>query len=268
MELFKFITHRPFWVNLLAAIALAFLIVFGVLMMLGKITRHGEYLIVPQVTGRQTDEAVKFLESKGFDVVIQDSVYTDTASRGIVLKQLPDPNSTVKINRTVFLTVNRITLPMVEVPDLIGKTLGYSMVILNRSHLVLGDTSSRPDFAKGTVLEQKFKGRSIDPGTKIPWGSAVDLILASGLSEEKFPVPDLINLTFSEAQLILDSNHIVLGAVIADPDVKDTASAYIWKQDPPRYNAMKELLYIQSGQFMDLYLSREKKIDSTTNAMP
>ena len=53
------------------------------------ITRHGEYLRVPSVLGKKTDEAVKFLESKGFDVNIVDSVYTDTAHMGIVLKQSP-----------------------------------------------------------------------------------------------------------------------------------------------------------------------------------
>lgn len=262
--MFKFITHRPFWVNLLVALALAVLIVFGVLMMLGRITRHGEYLVVPEVTGKPTAEAVKFLESKGFDVLIQDSVYVDTAQKGVVLKQLPDPNSTVKINRTVFLTVNRQTLPLVDVPDLIGKTLGYATIILERSHLTVGDTSSRPDFMKGSVLEQSYQGRQVEPGTKIPWGSPIGLVIAGGLSEEKFPVPNLINLTLYEARLIIDSNHITLGAIIPDPDVTDTAAAYIWKQDPPRYNTSKELMYMKSGQIMDLFLSREQKADTTT----
>src|SRR5687768_7465725 len=114
--MFKFITNKPFWINLVAVIAIALLVVFLFLWMLGVITRHGEYLTVPSVIGKNTEESVKYLESKGFDVVIQDSVYSDTAKKGIVLKQLPDPNSTVKINRTVFLTVNRVTLPLVDMP--------------------------------------------------------------------------------------------------------------------------------------------------------
>ncbi len=125
--MFKFITDRPFWVNLLAAIALAFLVLFIFLQLLGRITKHGQYLTVPSVMGKKTTDAIKFLEDKGFEVVIQDSVYTDTAKMGIVLKQLPDPNSTVKINRTVFLTVNRVTLPLVEMPALEGKTLNFAL---------------------------------------------------------------------------------------------------------------------------------------------
>ena len=116
--MFKFITNKPFWVNLVAAIVIGLLVLFLVLKMLGWITRHGEYLKVPAVTGLKTDEAIKLLEKQGFEVYIQDSVFTDTAKRGIVLKQLPDPNATVKINRTVFITVNRYTPPMLEMPKL------------------------------------------------------------------------------------------------------------------------------------------------------
>ena len=70
------------------------------------ITKHGKYLMVPSVLGKSTKDAVKFLEAKGFEVVIQDSVYTDTAKMGIVLKQLPDPNSTVKIKVSRKKVVN------------------------------------------------------------------------------------------------------------------------------------------------------------------
>ena len=105
--MFKFITNKPFWVNLVAAIVIALLILFLVLKMLGLLTKHGAYLKVPAVVGMNTKEAIKLLEKEGFDVYIQDSVFTDTAKRGVVLKQLPDPNATVKVNRTVFITVNR-----------------------------------------------------------------------------------------------------------------------------------------------------------------
>ena len=163
--MFKFITSRPLWVNILAAITLVVLIVFIFLQLLGMITKHGKYLMVPSVLGKSTKDAVKFLEAKGFEVVIQDSVYTDTAKMGIVLKQLPDPNSTVKINRTVFLTVNRVTLPMIEVLLLKGKTLSYAIMILEHSHLKLGDTTFRPDFSSGTILYQQFKGQHAPPAT-------------------------------------------------------------------------------------------------------
>ena len=262
--MFKFLTNRPLWVNILAAIALVLLILFIFLQLLGLITRHGQYLTVPSVMGKNTKDAVKFLEDKGFDVVIQDSIYTDTAKMGIVLKQLPDPNSTVKINRTVFLTVNRLTLPMVDMPLLKGKSRAYALMILDRSHLKLGDTTYRADFARGSILEQRYRGDLVEAGAKIPWGSSIDLVIAGGVTEERFIVPSLIGLTVAEAKAILEANGIILGAIVANPGVTDTASAFVYKQSPPKLTEDKQPVFMQSGQLMDIWISREMKlVDST-----
>jgi beta-lactam-binding protein with PASTA domain len=265
--MFKFLTKQPFWVNLLAAIAIALLILFIFLRTLGIITRHGKYLTVPSVIGKNTEESVKYLESKGFDVIIQDSVYVDSAKKGIVLKQLPDPNSTVKINRTVFLTVNRVTLPRVDMPSLQGKTLSYALEILKRSHLVLGDTTYKPDFMMGSVLEQHYAGNAITSGTKLPWGSRVDLVVGGGLTEQRIMVPDLIGMSLGEAKLVLEQNGIGLAAIISDGPITDTLAAYIFKQNPPRFTEQNQAVYIQSGQLMDIWISREMKSakDTTTN---
>lgn len=264
--MFKFLTTRPFWVNLLAAVLLVVIIVFVFLQLLGLITRHGEYLTVPAVTGKPTAEAIKFLEDKGFDVMIQDSVYVDTAQKGIVLKQLPDPNSTVKVNRTVYLTVNRVTLPLVEMPALEGKTYSFALEILKRSHLEAGDTSHKPDFMRGSILEQVYNGNRISSGTKIPWGSKIDLVIAGGLEDVRIQVPSIIGMTFGEAKLILEQTGVAV-AVIPDPDVRDTLGAFVYRQSPPRYTEDKVPVYIQPGQLMDVWISKEMKTprDSTDN---
>jgi beta-lactam-binding protein with PASTA domain len=38
---------------------------------------------------------------------VQDSIYVDTIAKGTVLRQVPDGDATVKISRTVYLTINR-----------------------------------------------------------------------------------------------------------------------------------------------------------------
>ncbi|MEJ7588211.1 MAG: PASTA domain-containing protein [Ferruginibacter sp.] len=192
--MFKFITNRPIWVNFLVAVILAFLLIFLMLQLLGWITKHGEYLTVPAVTGKDMQEATKLLESKGFDVVIQDSIYTDSAARGVVVKQLPDADATVKINRTVFITINRYIPPMIVMPQLEGKSLSFAIDLLERNHLRLGDTSYKPDFMKGSILEQQYNGNKIMAGAKVRWGSKIGLIIAGGLNEQQMMVPNLIGL--------------------------------------------------------------------------
>ena len=258
--MFKSLTNKPFWVNLVAAIALAILIIFLVLKTLGWITKHGAYLKVPAVTGMKTKEAVALLEKQGFDVYIQDSVFTDTAQRGTVLKQLPDPNATVKVNRTVFITVNRYVPPMIDMPKLEGLNLAFAIKMLERYHLKLGDTTYRTDFALGSVLEQQYNGVRIPEKAKIQWGSTIDLVIAGGVEDKQMPVPSLVGMTYGEAKALLDENGISLGGLIADAGITDTASSYIYKQRPERLDQDNMLQYIHSGQVMDLWISKEMKV--------
>jgi beta-lactam-binding protein with PASTA domain len=262
--MFKFITNKPFWVNLLVAGIFGFFIIFSLLQLLGWITRHGEYLTVPAVTGKNTQDAIKLLEGKGFEVVIQDSVFTDTAIRGAVLKQLPDANATVKINRMVFITVNRYIPPMISMPSLEGKPLNFALDILERSHLKLGDTIFKPDYMKGAVIEQVYNGNRIPAGAKVQWGSKITLLISSGLGESMMMVPDLTGLTYAEAKEQIDSLGLILNPV-PDAEVRDTLSAFIYRQYPTRFDEEKKIKYIRSGMMMDIWLSPVmKQADSTT----
>ncbi len=263
--MFKFITNKPFWVNLLVIIALTALLIWGFLQMLGVITKHGEYLTVPAVINKPTAESIKLLESKGFTVVIQDSVYTDTAKLGTVLKQFPEGNSTVKVNRIVMLTVNRVTLPMVDMPALNGKSQDYAIEILKRAHLNLGDTTFKPSYMLGAVLEQRLNGIAVVAGSKVPWGSKIDLEIGSGLSDEQMLVPSLLGLTYQQAKSTLEEKGIMLASTIVDRGTTDTANAFVYKQNPPRVNEDNTLNYIRSGQVMDVWVSPVMKtlVDST-----
>jgi beta-lactam-binding protein with PASTA domain len=255
---FNFLTKRPLWVNIVAAAVLAFLLVFLFLKMLGWITKHDVYLQVPDLLGKKTEDAIKLLEKQGFEVQIQDSVFTDTAARGVVLKQLPDANAKVKINRTVFLTVNRVVPPMIEMPNLEGQSLNFALDILRRNHLELEDTIFKTNFAYGSVLEQLYQGVRIPEKAKVQWGSKITLVVASGLGDQKIPVPNLINMTYKEAKAYLDQLGISLAATVPFPlntVIRDTANAFVVKQHPESVDEEKKPQYIQPGQVMDLYIN-------------
>ena len=229
---FKFIARQSFIVNLLAAIVLIFLVGILFFYSLGWITHHGESLKVPSVIGKNVDDAVDLLQKQGFDVVITDSLYNDSLPLNIVKKQLPDPDATVKVNRTVFLNVNPKSLPMVDMPSLEGLSFRFAVDKLAKNHLKLGDTTYKPNFMKGSVLEQQYNGQKIAFGTKIRWGSPIDLILGGGLEPIQIPVPELTGLTVAQARSLLQDKGIILAAILASGNVTDTANAFIYKQNP------------------------------------
>lgn len=249
---------RSLLVNILAGIVLSLLIVFLFLQTLNFWTNHGEYLRVPAVKGKSLSEATTLLEKQGFDVIIQDSIFQDTVPPLAVLKQFPEPDATVKVNRTVYLTINRATPPLVDMPNLVGMSFRNAELELKAKGLKLGDTSYVPDIAKNAVRDQLLQGASLRPGTKIPMGSAISLVLGAGIGQETIAVPDLFGMPYPEAVTLLEANGISLGVVLPDPDLQDTTAGFVYWQNPPRFNEEKLLNRIRMGQMMDIRLSSSK----------
>lgn len=269
--MFQFITKRPFWVNLLAAITLVVGLLFLVLWMLGFITQHGQYERVPAVVGKSVEEAINALEAKGFDVEVQDSVWIETEKATAVLRQLPAGEEMVKAKRTIYLTINRSQPPMVEMPNLVGLSFRNAELYLRQIGFKLGDTTRKPDIAKDAVLEQLYNGQMIKPGTKIFQGSIVSFVLGSGIGTDELEVPMLVGLTFEEAKNYLNSIGVNTGAILADVDVVDTAKAYIIKQSPELRTVLPEggfqMNKIRPGQSIDLWIGTSKPelpVDSAT----
>jgi beta-lactam-binding protein with PASTA domain len=232
---------------------------------LGILTKHNKILRIPSVTGKSMAEATKLLNAQGFEVQVQDSVYIDTIPILTVTRQVPEADAPVKINRTVYLTVNRSVPPMIVMPRLIG-SFRNAVMILKQFGLKLGDTSYRPDFAKNSILSQLYNGKEIKPGTKVPMGSAISLVLGSGLSNTNMSVPDLFGMSYEEAQARLDSLGIGLVPIL-DGGVRDTLNAFIYRQNPERLNDDRKINRIRPGQMVDIWLSAERKerIDTDTS---
>lgn len=254
----KFITHRPLWVNILAGIVLALGIFALLLLSLNLVTGHGKASTVPSVTGKSYEEATKILKKAGFDVDIQDSVYVDTVKPLTVIKQLPDADEVVKSNRTIFLIISRAVPPLVEMPNLIGYSFRNAEMVLKNMDLKIGDTTFEPDFAKNAILKQIYNGNPITPGTKIRKGGTISLVLGDGVGNREFTVPVITGMKFSEAKEILEANGIVIGAIVTDANVTDTLSAWIYKQNPERFDEEKRIQHIRSGQTIDVWLQVDK----------
>jgi eukaryotic-like serine/threonine-protein kinase len=270
---FKFITRQHFLVNLLAAAALLFALVFAFLSMLNVITRHNQYEKVPPVANMTLKQAVDALEGKGFKVEVMDSVWDPKVEPLLVISQSPEAGKTVKAHRIIFLTVNKSQPPLVDMPNLVGFSFRNALLYMQQIGLILGDTTRKPDIARDAVLEQLYNGRPIKPGTRIFEGSTVSFVLGSGLGDEETEVPDLFGMTFSEARIMLQSMGLNLGAVIPDPDVKDTANGYIYRQNPEPVTLLpdgaRQINRMRVGQSLDVWLSlvsRERTTPEVTDS--
>ena len=260
----KIITHRPLWVNVIIGILLALVLFSAILLSLKWLTNHGRSATVPSVTGKTFEEAKDYLNKAGFSVAIHDSVYVDTVPPLTVIKQIPDADEVVKTNRTIYLVINRAVAPMVDMPNLLGYSFRNAEMSLNNSGLKIGDTTFKPDFAKNAVLEQHYNGQTIAPGTKLRRGSVINLVLGDGVGNKDFIVPVITGMRFCDAKAMLGEHGIVIGAIVPDANVTDTCNAWIYKQNPERFDDDKRIQRIRTGQTMDVWLQNDKPVKDST----
>jgi eukaryotic-like serine/threonine-protein kinase len=263
---FAALMKRPLWFNILLALGLSLLVLFLFFQTLEFWTKHGEYLRVPDVKGKNYKEAADLLDKAGFDVVVQDSVYYDSIAPLVIIKQFPDPDATVKVNRTIYLTINRSSAPLINMPNLVGMSFRNAELEIRAKGLKLGDTTYVPDIAKNAVKDQLVGGVTFKPGTPVAMGTKISLVLGAGIGNEDIAVPDLFGMPYSEAMILLESSGINLGVVLPDADLTDTLAGFVYWQNPERINEERKLNRIRTGQMMDIKLSvlkPERKIDST-----
>jgi beta-lactam-binding protein with PASTA domain len=266
INVFAALLKRPLWVNILLALGLSLLVIFLFFQTLEFWTNHGEYLRVPDVKGKNYKEASDLLDKAGFDVVVQDSVYYDSVAPLVIIKQFPDPDATVKVNRTIYLTINRSTAPLIDMPNLVGMSFRNAELEMRAKGLKLGDTTYVPDIAKNAVKDQMVGGVSLKPGTRVAMGTRISLVLGAGIGNEDIPVPDLFGMPYSEATILLESSGINIGVVLPDTDLTDTLAGFVYWQNPEPINEEGKKNRIRSGQMMDIKLSvikPERILDST-----
>ena len=245
-----FLSSRTFLLNVAAAVVLVFLVFFGMTRWLNHYTLHGESISVPDLRGQQVSKAAAFLQDKHLQYAVIDSIFNLDQEPGVILEQDPSPNSKVKENRTIYLSINASLPPVIKMPDLVDVSLRQAEAILQANGLKAGNLIYKPDLAKNAVLAQLHNGADIRPGSEIAKGSVIDLVLGDGLGNTMVEVPDLTNLTKSEALFAIRGSALTVGSIHYDEDARDAEHATVYRQQPPYAQGAT----VAQGQAMDIYL--------------
>lgn len=249
----KFLISRVFFKNLGIAIGITFLILIIIQLGLRIYTDHGKEIIVPEFKDLSIEETDKICYEEKIRWTIQDSLYLEDKSPGVVVDQYPSAGSRVKKNRKIFLIVNSWSPEMVLMPKAYETPHRQAVRILEASGLYVEGIEYEPYFAETYVRKQKFKGEIILEGTPIEKGSGITLVLGQGLSDEKANVPRLIKINQDSARGLIMDTHFSLGAIVYDETVltgEDSAEAKIYRQVPDFRNNQARL-----GSAIDVWLT-------------
>lgn len=242
MKLFDDILKKPLWMNMLIGFGVAICLFIIFFFSLGWVTGNGETEKVPAVIGLDVLAAEKNLTALGFDVELQDSIYVDTLARNAVLRQTPEADEVVKKGRTVYLTINRVIAPQVDMPNLVGFSIKSAETYLKVLGLRLGSIQMVPDQNKNVVIDQLVNGKPIAPGSKIPSGTLIHFLVGDGGASGGMFMPDLVGLTYEQAKAQLISLGLNLGVVAVNGSIGDSASAFVFDQNPSAYGSQIDSL--------------------------
>lgn len=254
---FAFLISRALWINLVIAGLVVLAIVFGSLHFLKNYTMHGETIAVPDFSNIPVSDLDEMIKNHELRYLIVDSVYSDVHDRGVVVNQNPDPNSEVKKNRKIYLTVNATQPPMVTMRDMVGLSKRQAVSMLQAMGLEVDSLRYQPDICLDCVLEQLYNGEQIAPGTKLQKGEKVTLVLGSGRAGRVL-VPKLTGLTLAEASEIISLNSLVVGTIIlcdGCETAEDSLNAVVYRQIPMVSEDGKSV--ISMGMPVDLYLTTD-----------
>lgn len=231
MSVISFIKTKTFVKHFLLAVLSALLLFWIVFKIAGSYTMHGETVTVPNFSGVKLAELDNFTSGKEIKYVVIDSLYDLKQPPGVVVKQDPEPNSQVKNNRTIYLYVTSQTPPQVEMPKLVDRSVRQAVAMIETYGLKVGKTEFKPDQCSNCVLEQLVKGKRIEPGTTIPKGTVIDLVVGKGLTSQYVAIPYLIGMTRGQALEKLTEASLKEGAINFDGKV-DSLKARVYRQSP------------------------------------
>jgi beta-lactam-binding protein with PASTA domain len=182
-----FLKSKTFLMHLALAI-LVWVLFFGcAVYYLSKYTRHGDFIVLQNLNKTKLSDAQTLLKSEELNYIIIDSVYVENSPPGLVINQNPYPGAHVKKGRNIYLYVTSMLPPLVEMPNLLDKSLRQAKNMLDNAGLKNGEVHMVIDPLPGFVLKQIYKGRSIAEGTKIPKGSVIDLEVGGGNTSDTIP---------------------------------------------------------------------------------
>jgi eukaryotic-like serine/threonine-protein kinase len=177
---------------------------------------------VPNLVGRNVDEALPLLNDRDLDADVQRS-FSDRPV-DIVVRQDPDGGERVDEGSTVTLFVSK-GIRQAKVPDLAGKTTDEARKALEAVDLRLGDVTKQTsdEVDQGLVLSQDPRADE-----QVDRGSTVDVVVSSG--------PELVQVPFvegaPEAAAVDAIRNAGLVAEVHHVPSNDVEEGLVISQDP------------------------------------
>jgi beta-lactam-binding protein with PASTA domain len=163
---------------------------------------------VPNVNGLLEANATLALTNAGLTVGTITLLPSDTVPLNEVISQKPEAGLLVAPGAAIPLVISLGSGNSIVVPNVVNLTQANANTAITGAGLVVGTvtTATSTTVASGSVISQ-----SPTSGTNVNSGSAVNLVISSGLPQVS--VPSVVNLTQANASTAITGASLVVGTV-------------------------------------------------------
>lgn len=188
MSIVQFLKSKVFFKQLGFAVIAVVVLALLMLQWLKFSTNHGDFVEVPELTGKTLEVVQMEIDDNDLQMVVQDSAnYNPNYPRYSVIEQSPEAGSLVKENRKIYLTLNPSGYRKIGVPNVIRRTFRQAKPTIEALGFEVGKIEYANDIGKDEVLAIKYKGETITPGTLLEKTSRIDLVLGNGNRSSQIP---------------------------------------------------------------------------------
>lgn len=252
MALKDFLKSKVFFRHLLLIVLSFFAILIVVSFVLKIYTRHGKEYEVPKIVGLNIKDIESNENLKQFKIMILDSVYKDGVLSGTIITQDPSEGSLVKSGRKIYITIASYSGEMIRMPLCKDKSLKTSVQTLIDAGLRVGTIMYRAGEIDNIVVEQRYKGKNINVGSDILTGEAIDLVVEVTSTTKEVYIPDIIEKTEYEAEILLWKAGLNIGRKVVQGKNNNGNCRVV------SYTPMSRKVMIGSAINVNLMSDREK----------
>lgn len=181
MSVLKYILSKSFFKTSFKIIITALLLFLILVLFLRFSTRHGDFIDVPDLIGKNIQEFESELIELDLQYVISDSGnYNPEYKVNSVLDQLPKANAKVKQGRKIYLTLNASDFEMVQIPKITRITARQARKTIESLGFVFGEIEYVDDIARDEVISISHDGKELGEGDFLKRTSVIDFKLGNG----------------------------------------------------------------------------------------
>lgn len=263
----KLLTSKKFYISIVSlAVGGALLLLLLDYVIMPAYTNYDEGVTVPDVTHLSLTEAQDQLTSYGLRFEVSERRSNQAFPADYVIDQTPASPEIVKPNRKIYLTVNTVTTPTVEVPKVVNLSLRNAKIQLQNYGLRVGTISYESSRFKNSVMRQ-----SVEPGKTVEKGTVINMTVSDGLGEKIVKVPGIIGTRLSEAQQKLREAGLRVGEIRFQPSKQyppNTILDYMPKKEEVIEGETLKLIVSERFEVKEESESAAIQVDTTYVAEP